>query len=141
LQVPRLRGSESLWGAQKEIKNHIRNQTNDHRTFVRKFDGHFNDSPNLYAIEQGSHPFPSRTRKLRLASPMVLGPSGPGRVGRVQFWTVMQMKAPKNIQWMFVGPFLCPQPRPISRGPVKTSGGVSVEWGEYRQLCGLANHV
>ena len=34
------------------------------------------------AIAEGSHPFPFRTRKLSLQAPMVLGPSGPGRVGR-----------------------------------------------------------
>ena len=34
------------------------------------------------AIAEGSHPFPFRTRKLSLPAPMVLGPSGPGRVGR-----------------------------------------------------------
>lgn len=30
----------------------------------------------------GSHPFPSRTRKLSLSAPMVLGERSPGRVGR-----------------------------------------------------------
>src|SRR6476620_5588482 len=34
------------------------------------------------AIAAGSHPFPSRTRKLRLPAPMVLGGRPPGRVGR-----------------------------------------------------------
>ncbi len=34
------------------------------------------------AIATGSHPFPSRTRKLRLSAPMVLGGRPPGRVGR-----------------------------------------------------------
>ena len=34
------------------------------------------------AIATGSHPFPSRTRKLSLSAPMVLGGRPPGRVGR-----------------------------------------------------------
>lgn len=35
-----------------------------------------------WLIAAGSHPFPSRTRKLRLPAPMVLGGRPPGRVGR-----------------------------------------------------------
>src|SRR5680860_391156 len=34
------------------------------------------------AMAAGSHPFPFRTRKLSPPAPMVLGPKGPGRVGR-----------------------------------------------------------
>ena len=34
------------------------------------------------AIAEGSHPFPSRTRKLSPPAPMVLGTGVPGRVGR-----------------------------------------------------------
>src|SRR5215207_2306252 len=37
------------------------------------------------AIARGSHPFPSRTRKLSLSAPMVLGERSPGRVGRRRF--------------------------------------------------------
>ena len=33
-------------------------------------------------MARGSHPFPSRTRKLSLSAPMVLGERSPGRVGR-----------------------------------------------------------
>ena len=38
-------------------------------------------------IAAGSHPFPSRTRKLSLPAPMVLGGRPPGRVGRRRNWT------------------------------------------------------
>ena len=34
------------------------------------------------AIEQGTHPFPSRTRKLSPASPKILGGRLPGKIGR-----------------------------------------------------------
>src|SRR5438270_3925230 len=34
------------------------------------------------AIAKGKHLFPFRTEKLSLSAPMVLGPKGPGRVGR-----------------------------------------------------------
>src|SRR6478735_7040827 len=34
------------------------------------------------AIARGKHLFPFRTEKLSLSAPMVLGPQGPGRVGR-----------------------------------------------------------
>src|SRR3954453_14319809 len=34
------------------------------------------------AIARGKHLFPFRTEKLSLSAPMVLGPKGPGRVGR-----------------------------------------------------------
>ena len=39
------------------------------------------------AIAEGSHPFPSRTRKLSPPAPMVLGTRVPGRVGRRRFRT------------------------------------------------------
>ena len=34
------------------------------------------------AIARGKHLFPFRTEQLSLSAPMVLGPQGPGRVGR-----------------------------------------------------------
>src|ERR671914_1125159 len=37
------------------------------------------------AIARGKHLFPFRTEKLSLSAPMVLGPRGPGRVGRRRF--------------------------------------------------------
>ena len=38
----------------------------------------------LVAIAEGFHAYPSRTRPLSPPAPMVLGPKGPGRVGRRQ---------------------------------------------------------
>ena len=38
----------------------------------------------LVAMAEGIHAFPSRTRPLSPPAPMVLGPQGPGRVGRRQ---------------------------------------------------------
>ena len=38
----------------------------------------------LVTMAEGTHPFPSRTRPLSPPAPMVLGPAGPGRVGRCQ---------------------------------------------------------
>ena len=38
----------------------------------------------LVTIPEGSHPFPSRTRKLRPPGLMILGPQGPGKVSRCQ---------------------------------------------------------
>src|SRR5665647_2420863 len=40
------------------------------------------DFVSLATRAQGPHPFPSRTRTLRPAAPMVLRPRGRGRVGR-----------------------------------------------------------
>src|SRR5258708_22223852 len=37
------------------------------------------------AIARGKHLFPFRTEQLSLSAPMVLGPQGPGRVGRRRF--------------------------------------------------------
>ena len=39
---------------------------------------------NMVVIEKRIHLFPFRTQKLSSSSPMVLGPQGPGRVGRSQ---------------------------------------------------------
>src|SRR5690606_3775265 len=36
----------------------------------------------LVAMAEGNHAYPSRTRPLSLPAPMVLGPQGPGGVGR-----------------------------------------------------------
>ena len=38
----------------------------------------------LVMMAEGNHTFPSRTRLLSPPAPMVLGPQGPGRVGRRQ---------------------------------------------------------
>lgn len=38
----------------------------------------------LVAMAEGFHTYPSRTRPLSPPAPMVLGPQGPGRVGRRQ---------------------------------------------------------
>jgi hypothetical protein len=38
----------------------------------------------LVSMAEGSHAYPSRTRPLSPPAPMVLGPQGPGRVGRRQ---------------------------------------------------------
>ena len=38
----------------------------------------------LVTTAEGNHAFPSRTRPLSPPAPMVLGPQGPGRVGRCQ---------------------------------------------------------
>ena len=42
-------------------------------------------SPVSVAIARGKHLFPFRTEKLSPSAPMVLGPQGPGRVGRRRF--------------------------------------------------------
>src|SRR5690606_37090986 len=42
------------------------------------------NSYRLVAMAEGNHTFPSRTRPLSPPAPMVLGPQGPGRVGRRQ---------------------------------------------------------
>jgi hypothetical protein len=38
------------------------------------------------AMARGKHLFPFRTEKLSPSAPMVLGPHGPGRVGRRRFF-------------------------------------------------------
>ncbi len=38
----------------------------------------------LVAMAEGTHPYPSRTRRLSPPAPRVLGPQGPGRLGRCQ---------------------------------------------------------
>ncbi len=38
----------------------------------------------LVMMAEGKHAYPSRTRPLSPPAPMVLGPQGPGRVGRRQ---------------------------------------------------------
>ena len=38
----------------------------------------------LVMMAEGNHAYPYRTRPLSLPAPMVLGPKGPGRVGRCQ---------------------------------------------------------
>src|SRR3954453_8149259 len=43
-------------------------------------------SPVSVAIARGKHLFPFRTEKLSPSAPMVLGPQGPGRVGRRRFF-------------------------------------------------------
>src|SRR6185436_11926805 len=43
---------------------------------------HLIDNRSPVAMAAGSHPFPSRTRKLSPPAPMVLGGRPPGRVGR-----------------------------------------------------------
>jgi hypothetical protein len=43
-------------------------------------------SPFSVAVARGIHLFPFRTEQLSLSAPMVLGPRGPGRVGRRRFW-------------------------------------------------------
>ena len=42
-------------------------------------------SPFPVALARGKHLFPFRTEKLSPSAPMVLGPQGPGRVGRRRF--------------------------------------------------------
>ena len=49
------------------------------------------------AIAAGSHPFPSRTRKLRLPAPMVLGGRPPGRVGRRRISHSRPLRGPRDI--------------------------------------------
>jgi hypothetical protein len=48
-------------------------------------------------MPEGFHPFPSRTRKLRPPGPMILGPQGPGKVGRCQ----VSVKRPSFIDGLF----------------------------------------
>src|SRR5690606_6875126 len=64
------------------------------------------------AIAEGSHPFPSRTRKLSPPAPMVLGTRVPGRVGRRRARTD---EGPLGDQGSFVvfRPFAASPPTPI----------------------------
>jgi hypothetical protein len=45
------------------------------------------------AIARGKHLFPFRTEPLSPSAPMVLGPQGPGRVGRRRFFVVLTPSA------------------------------------------------
>src|SRR5690606_20349242 len=51
-------------------------------TFLSSFQGA--SLERLVMMAKGTHAFPSRTRLLSPSAPMVLGPQGPGRVGRCQ---------------------------------------------------------
>ena len=48
-------------------------------------------APVSVAIARGKHLFPFRTEKLSLSAPMVLGPKGPGRVGRRRFLFIQRV--------------------------------------------------
>ena len=71
------------------------------------------------AIAAGSHPFPSRTRKLRLPAPMVLGGRPPGRVGRRR---ISHNERPQGRSLHFCPSRLHPMP---PRGVVVCSGSHS----------------
>ena len=57
----------------------------------------------LVAMAEGNHTFPSRTRPLSPPAPMVLGPQGPGRVGRCQA-VITKMKS--FLPWESIGNFI-----------------------------------
>jgi hypothetical protein len=48
------------------------------------------------AIARGKHLFPFRTEQLSLSAPMVLGPQGPGRVGRRRFTFTSRLRAARR---------------------------------------------
>ena len=47
-------------------------------------------------IARGKHLFPFRTEQLSLSAPMVLGPQGPGRVGRRRFTFTSRLRAARG---------------------------------------------
>ena len=67
------------------------------------------------AISEGSHPFPSRTRKLSPPEPMVLRGKPRGRVGRCR---IFLLRAPGALHWAPGAFFLarCLMARPGRRG-------------------------
>ena len=48
------------------------------------------------ALARGKHLFPFRTEKLSPSAPMVLGPRGPGRVGRRRFFYAGRLRAARR---------------------------------------------
>src|ERR1700712_846885 len=59
-------------------------------------------SPFSVVIARGRHLFPFRTEQLSPTAPMVLGPKGPGRVGRRRFFLVTGA-APSGRLFVVVG--------------------------------------
>src|SRR2546423_11337657 len=53
-------------------------------------------SPFPVALARGKHLFPFRTEKLSPSAPMVLGPRGPGRVGRRRFVIAGRLRAARR---------------------------------------------
>ncbi len=49
------------------------------------------------ALARGKHLFPFRTEKLSPSAPMVLGPQGPGRVGRRRFFSCVRPPPPGGL--------------------------------------------
>ena len=63
------------------------------------------------ALARGKHLFPFRTEKLSPSAPMVLGPRGPGRVGRRRFFIAGRLRAARRRSAR-------PRTRPMRRGAV-----------------------
>src|SRR4051795_12320989 len=51
------------------------------------------------ALARGKHLFPFRTEQLSPSAPMVLGPQGPGRVGRRRFFTTAPLLRGRFALW------------------------------------------
>src|SRR5215213_5511799 len=61
-------------------------------------------SPFSVAIARGKHLFPFRTEKLSPSAPMVLGPQGPGRVGRRR--SSLEPPKPGGSSFFTIGPLV-----------------------------------
>src|ERR1700761_6717652 len=55
-------------------------------------------------MARGKHLFPFRTEPLSPSAPMVLGPQGPGRVGRRRFLSETPLAAPAGGVFCFTAP-------------------------------------
>jgi hypothetical protein len=93
------------------------------------------------AIARGKHLFPFRTEQLSLSAPMVLGPQGPGRVGRRRFTSHEPL--PRGRLVVVVG-----SPRDTgtlasrSSGARAGSGGARVRRGRGGGMgCGVASRL
>ncbi len=79
---PRAWGSCSLWKARGVVGDNTLKREHRRSPMPAACCGTRSSERFPVAIAAGSHPFPSRTRKLSLPAPMVLGGRLPGRVGR-----------------------------------------------------------
>jgi hypothetical protein len=82
------------------------------------------------ALARGIHLFPFRTEKLSLSAPMVLGPSGPGRVGRRRLIS-SRPRPPRSVG----GVSRCQRPCRDGSGVRHGCGRGSTRPGRRRRAC------